>query len=456
MERRRETTEVYLSGFLFFFKKNSKEGGKMVGKKSFFSSHWLSRLDEYTLPPHMLFGFDSIAKAGGVAKKISKNEDVIVVTDKALMNIGLVDDLLLSLKESGFKVDIYAPDAIEPTIDQVHKVIEEASKKDYGLVIGIGGGSSLDRAKMAACFGGSQEKIEDYLAPSTKPIESSKPKMLIPTTSGTGSEVSNTAVVIVPEKYVGTAKTWITGDPVLAESAIIDPSLMMKLPPTVTANTGFDALSHCAEGVISKQANPFSDALALEGIRLTTKNLRAAYHEVENPEARWNMALAAALGGMVISFGWVAGPATLGHAASEGISPKYNIPHGAACAVLLPYVYWFNLPNDYTQRKLSLIADAMGVDTCKMSTRKAAEAAIEATFNLMEDLDISTDLKSYGMKKEDIPIISQYILERSEKMYSMSAYNPKRASLENLENFFEVAYEGRERVEQLLSKRNWK
>ncbi len=428
----------------------------MSGKADVFFNHWLSRIDDYRLPPRMKFGFGAVEEAGNLAKEIAKNKNAIVITDEALVNLGLVEELLSSLEQNGFKVDVYAPKAIEPTLDQVHKVIDETSKKNYGIVVGIGGGSSLDRAKMAACFASKKEKIDAYLAPSQKIIRSSKPKLLIPTTSGTGSEVSNTAVVIVPNDEVESTKTWITGDVVLAEAAVIDPSLTMKLPPTVTANTGFDAISHCAEGVISKQANPFSDALALEGIRLAAENLRAAYHEIENPQARWNMALAAAIGGMVISFGWVAGPATLGHAASEGISPKYGIPHGAACAVLLPYVYWFNLPNDYTVQKLALIAEAMGVDTCKMTKRRAAEAAIEETFNLMEDLNMPTDLKSYGMKKKDIPVLAKYILKRSEEMYSMSAYNPKRATLENLEEFFEVAYEGREALENSLSKRSRK
>ncbi len=425
-------------------------------EEALFLSHWLSRNDEYRLPSKMLFGMNTIEKSGEVAQEIAKNKSAIVITDKALYDLGLINKLLDSLKSHGFEVDVYAPEAIEPTLDQVHKVIEETSKKDYGLIVGIGGGSSLDRAKMAACFAGRQEKIDDYLAPSTRALPPSKPKILIPTTSGTGSEVSNTAVVIVPQEYIGTAKTWITGDPVLAEYAVIDPSLMINLPPRVTANTGFDALSHCAEGVISKQANPFSDALALQGIKLMAENIRAAYHEGTNLEARWNMAMSATLGGIVISFPWVAGPATLGHAASEGISPKYNIPHGAACGVLLPYVYWFNLPSDYGKKKLALIAEAMGVDTSHMSTERAAQAAILATFDLMEDVDMPTDLKSYGMKKEDIPMVSKYILERAEKMYSMSAYNPRRATLKNLEEFFEVAYEGREALEKRLGSRHWK
>ncbi|MGC8544908.1 MAG: iron-containing alcohol dehydrogenase [Athalassotoga sp.] len=424
--------------------------------KDVFLNYWLNRSDEYGLPPRILFGFNTIDKAGEVSKQISKNKEVLIVTDKFLLSTGFIDQLSSSLEKNNLNFKIYASDVAEPTKEQVNSVIKEASEKDYGLVIGIGGGSSLDRAKIAACFGGFEDRAEDYFAPSTKILTHSKPKLLIPTTAGTGSEVSNTAVVIIPENYVGSAKTWITGKMILADAAILDPSLMINLPQRVTANTGIDALSHCAEGVISKQANPFSDGLAIEGIKLVAENIRMAYHQGENLEARWNMSMAAMLGGIVISFPWIGGPATLGHAASEGISPKYNIPHGAACGVLLPYVYWFNLKSSYAERKLSVISEAMGVDTCKMSDQKAAESAIWSTFDLLEDLDMSTNLKSYGMKEEDIPVIAKYIFERSERMYAMSGYNPRKATLENMEEFFYAAYEGREYLEKDLSKKHWR
>lgn len=416
--------------------------------KDIFATYWLNRKDDYRLPPRILFGFGAIEQSGDVAQQLSRNKDVMIVTDKFLLNSGVIDQLSNVLESHDLSVDVYAAEAAEPSIDQVSVVVNEASKKDYGLIVGIGGGSSLDRAKIAACFAGTQEKMEEYLAPSTKPLSNSKPKLLIPTTAGTGSEASNTAVVIVPEKDIGTAKTWITSSAMLAEAAIVDPALMIGLPPKTTANTGMDALSHCAEGVISKQANPFSDSMALQGIKLVSENLRTAYHQGDSLEARWNMAMAATIGGVVISFPWVSGPATLGHAASEGISPKYNVPHGAACGVLLPYVYWFNLSSPYAQKKLSLIADAMGVDIYRMSQREAAEAAITATFDLLEELDMPTDLKSFGMKEEDIPLVSKYILERSESMYAMSAFNPRKANLDNMQEFFHVAYEGRESLEK--------
>jgi len=422
--------------------------------KEIFSKHWLSRICEFRMPPNVLFGFDATEKCGEMATQISLNRDAIVITDKFLVESGLVDQVLNSLELNNFTVEVYATEVAEPSIKQVKKVINEASKKDFGIVVGVGGGSSLDRAKIAACFGGTSDHFQDYLAPSNKLLTHSKPKLLLPTTSGTGSEASNTAVVTTAEGYIGSAKTWVTGDKVRAEAVIVDPALTIGLPPKTTASTGMDALSHCAEGVISKQANPLSDALALQGVKLVFENLRTAYQEGEDLEARWNMAMAAMLGGVVISFPGVAGPATLGHAASEGISPKYSMPHGAACGVLLPYVFWFNLSSAYGQKKLAIMAELMGIETNKMSEARSAELTIRKTFDLLEDLEIPSDLKNFGMKEEDIPVVAKYILERSETMYSMSAFNPRKASIGNLEEFFYVAYEGRECLEKLISKRN--
>jgi alcohol dehydrogenase len=156
--------------------------------------------------------------------------------------------------------------------------------------------------------------------------------------------------------------------------------------------------------------------------------------------------MAASIGGLVISYPWVAGPATLGHCASEGISAKYNIPHGEACGVLLPFVYWFNQPDAYGQKKLAKIAEAMGEDVFGLSAKEAAQQAVTATFDLLEDIDLPTDLKHYDIPKKDIRALSEYVLQRAEEMYSMSQYNPRKATLENLTEFFERAIEGRESI----------
>jgi len=409
--------------------------------------HWLNRVDEYPQIPRLHFGLDAINQLGGLAVELADNKDCIIITDGALAKIGLVEEPRRILKARGFSVDVHEAESMEPHLDEVRSLIERLRGKQYGLVVGIGGGAAMDRAKIAATMAKSPGDLEEYVCPSTKSPGESTPTILIPTTSGTGSECSNTAVVIVPQKEMESIKTWITGDQVLADAAIIDPTLTVSLPPRITAGSGMDAMSHSAEAVLSIQANPFSDAIALQAVELVSENLRTAYHHGDNIEARWNMALAAAIGGMVISYPWVAGPATLGHVVSEGISAKYGVPHGEACGVLLPFVYWYNLPDRYGTQKLAAIAKAMGHDVRGLEPRQAAHRAISATFDLLEDIGLPTSLKDYGIAHEDIPMLSKYVLQRGEEMYHMSQYNPVKATLQNLQSFFEKALQGRGAVE---------
>ncbi len=418
----------------------------MTGLNQVFKNHWLSRIDEYRHTPRVVFGVGAVNKVGGIAKEIAKNTKAIINTDKTLQKIGVIEGAKKSLEEAGFTIDVYGLEAKEPVIEEVKKAIDAAKGKDYGLVVGIGGGAAMDKAKMVAVMLETPGELEEYLCPKDKPLKGAIPKILIPTTSGTGSECSNTAVVIIQEKSIGSMKTWITGAPVLADAAVIDPSLIVGLPPRMTAGSGMDAMSHTAEAVLSLQANPFSDAIALKAVELVSQNLRTAYHQGHNIEARWNMALAASIGGIVISYPWVAGPATLAHVASEGISARYNIPHGEACGVLLPFVYWYNLPDAYAKKKLAKIAEAMSEEAHYLSIEEAAQEAITATFDLLEDVDLPTNLKDYDISKKDIPIISEYILERAEEMYSMSQYNPRKATLENIKEFFIKALKGRESI----------
>jgi len=410
-----------------------------------FEGHWLSRIDEYRHTPRVNFGIGAVDKVGELAKEIAKNTRCIIITDKLLRKIGLTERPKKSLENAGFTVDVYESEAREPELEEVKKVISVVKEKDYGLVVGIGGGAVMDNAKIAAVMSKVSGKIEEYVCPSTKCLTGSIPKILISTTSGTGSECSNTAVVIVPDN-IGSIKTWITGDAVLADAAVIDPSLTLELPPRVTAGSGMDAMSHTAEAVLSLQANPFSDALSLKAVELVSQNLRTAYHQGNNLEARWNMSLASSIGGTIISYPWVAGPAVLCHVASEGISAKYGIPHGEACGVLLPYVYWYNLPDAYARKKLIKIAEAMGEDVFGLDAKEAAQKAVTATFDLLKDVDLPVSLEAYNISEKDVPAISEYILNRAEEMYSMSQYNPRKATLENIKEFFGKALKGRESI----------
>ncbi|MEE9521044.1 MAG: iron-containing alcohol dehydrogenase [Dehalococcoidales bacterium] len=415
----------------------------MTGFNQIFESHWLSRIDEYRHTPRVVFGIGAVNKLGEIAKEVAKNTSALIITDKALEKIGVIEGPKKSLEDAGFTIDVYGSEAKEPAVGEIKKAIGIVKGKDYGLVVGIGGGAAMDTAKAGAVMSETPGEVEEYLCPSTKPLTGTKPKILIPTTSGTGSECNVFAVVIAPEKRMGSMKTWIAGNLVMADAAVVDPSLTIGLPPRITAGSGMDAMSHTGEGVLSLQANPFSDALALKAIELISQNLRTAYHHGNNIEARWNMSLAASIGGTVIGYDWVAGPAMLGHCASEGLAAKYNIPHGEACGVLLPFVYWFNLPDTYARKKLARIAKAMGEDVTGLSAKAAAEKAITATFDLLEDIGLPTDLRHYDVPEKDIPSISEYMLGRAEELYAMSQYSPRKLDLENLKEFFGKVIEGR-------------
>jgi alcohol dehydrogenase class IV len=261
------------------------------------------------------------------------------------------------------------------------------------------------------------------------------PKLLIPTSSGTGSEASNT-LVIMEKKY----KTWITDAKVLAEVALVDPALTVSMPQRITANTGMDALSHVVEGLISTMANPLSDALAIQATYLVAGYLRRAYHNGDDLEARWAMSMAAMIGGWIIGFPWIGGPANLGHCIAEAMGPKYNIPHGLACALSLLGTLKFNLPA--ITEKLAIVARSMGSEVQDLSVQEAAQKSVLAVKELMEDLDMPTSLKELKVPKEDLPQFADYILKERQYMYDLPHYNPRKLTKQNLNKLLEDMWEG--------------
>ncbi len=356
----------------------------MTGLNQVFESHWLSRVEEYSFPSKICFGTGAANKVGELAKGIAKNMNAVIITDKVLVKLGTIDAPKKSLKEAGFKVDVCDSESAEPVIEEAKRIIDIVRGKDYGVVIGIGGGSAMDKSKLAAVMAITPGDVEEYLLPSEKPLKGALPKIMIPTTSGTGSECSNFAVVSTPHKEQGSVKNFIGANEAMADVAIVDPSLVAGLPP----------------------------------------------------QARGNIALAASMGGMVITAPGVAGPATLGHVASESMPSRYGAPHGEVCGVLLPFVYWFNLLNAYGRKKAARIAAAMGEDIAGLSDEASAKKAITTTFNLLEDIGLPTSLKDYNIPKSDIPSISDFVLSRAESLYRMADFNPVKANSKNLTEFF--------------------
>lgn len=406
----------------------------------------VNRVEEFGLIRNIVFGVGAADKLGEVAKGIAKNSNAIIVTDEKLAKIGVINSPKKSLEDAGFSIDVCESPATEPMIGEVKKVIDAVRGKDYGVVVGIGGGSAMDRAKSAAIMAVTPGNLEEYLLPSEKPVAGALPKIMMPTTSGTGSECSAGLVVIVPDKEQGKVKTFMMGDHCFADVAVVDPSLVVGCPPRLTAGSGMDAMAHTAEGVICLHANPFSDALALKAVALVVQNLGTAVKQGNNLEARWNMSWAASMGGMVCTFPWIGGPATLAHVVSEAISAKYGFPHGESCGILLPFTFWFNLPDPYAQAKLAKIAEAMGEDIAGLDGKRAAEKAVTATFNLLEDVGLPSSMKEYNIPKNDIPSLTDFVLDRAENLYGMADFMPVKANSANVKKFLEKTLEGRESI----------
>lgn len=250
------------------------------------------------------------------------------------------------------------------------------------------------------------------------------PTLMLPTTAGTGSEVTPNAIVTLPEEEL---KVGIVSSKLIPSCVILDPELTVKLPPSITAATGMDAFIHALECFISKKANPFSDTFALKAISLIYKSIRKAYTDGEDLEARHDMLLGALFGGMCIAS---SGTAAV-HALAYPLGGKYKIPHGVANAMLLPYVMEYNM--EAVEEKLAIVASAMELDIVGLSEKEAAGKVVEEIYVLTKDLNIPSDLKQFGVLAEDVELIS----EMASKVTRLLDNNPRKLSREDIRDIYQ-------------------
>ena len=319
---------------------------------------------------------------------------VLVVTDKGVREAGILEKVTDKLDGSNVSFDVYDGVKSDPDLSKAKEVAEKTRSGNYDAVVGLGGGSSMDMAKIASLSASNPGRIEDYIG-----VERVKYKGLplycIPTTAGTGSEVTRVAVVTV-----GKIKRAIIGSKIVPDVALVDPALTVTMPPKVTAVSGLDALSHAVEAILSLNANPMTITLGLEAVRLISENLRTAYYDGRNVEARYHMSLAATMAGLSFN-----GPGLVhGHSIAQTFGPLYGVPHGISCAMTLPYIMDFYLPA--VPERLAWIAEAMGEDVYGLTPREAGRSAVEAVYELCVDLDVPS-LRDVGVKKEEIPELAE-------------------------------------------------
>jgi alcohol dehydrogenase class IV len=399
----------------------------------------LSRLSlVFDQPRRIIFGPDAVNQAGGEASRLG-GKNALLLTDENVEKVGLSGRVKEAIEKSAVRVDVYDKIAFEPTMDSVQKAVQTArDAKGYDLVVGVGGGSVLDTAKMVANMLTNPGDPAYYLTPTEDRFRKpSIPKILIPTTAGTGSEVSNYSVVIEKETMY---KTWAASSNLFADVAIVDPALMVTCPPRVTAGCSFDVAGHNIEGLISAESTPVSDGLAMEAVKLLFRHARRAYNKPDDIEARSGMAMASMLGGVVIAFPWIGGPAILGHCLAEAFGPKYGVPHGVAVGLALPYILDFNLPA--CRDKVVSFAPALGIKTNGESAKAVADRVPQALLELMRDIELPTALKQVNFPRGDLDSFAEYIFKQRQHVYGLPRYNPRRLTLENTTKLLHDMYEG--------------
>jgi len=379
------------------------------------------------LPKRVIFGEGIVGNIGAEAKGLGAKK-ALVVTDETMRKTGLLEKVEKPLKEV-VEVDVFDKVESEPTLAAAETVAEAAKAAKYDLIVGVGGGSVLDMAKVASAAASNPEQgVSDFLG-ANKIANPSVPKILVPTTAGTGAEATPFTLVIVEGKKKAIASPYNIADVVL-----ISPSFTVTMPPKVTASTGMDALSHAIEAFLSLGSNPLTDSFALEAIRKIADNLEVAYSHGDNLDARLKMSLAAMLGGMAFGNAGV----IAGHAAAHTFGAKYKIPHGVSAALALPYIMEYNAREPAVREKLVKVAREMGEDISKLTEEEAASRAVARVKNLLKKLELPTRLADLDVPEDALPELAEAMSK--EKGYI--ARNPRKIEHEEVVNMFERMWSG--------------
>ncbi|MBI5603271.1 MAG: iron-containing alcohol dehydrogenase [Deltaproteobacteria bacterium] len=336
---------------------------------------------------------------------------ILMITDQGVWDAGLIEKPKEILESAGYGVEIIHQTPPEPAVDQVKAIFREAQEQGGQMIIGIGGGSVMDVAKLVSVLLTNDLSLEQLIG-GAEITRQGLPTLMVPTTAGTGSEVTQNAIVLVPEEQV---KVGIVSSKLVPEVVILDPLLTVKLPPAITAATGMDALAHAIECYISKKANPFSDTFALKTVSLISKGLRRAYKNGQDIEAREEMLLGALFGGLCIATSGT----TAVHALAYPLGGRYRIPHGLSNAVLLPHVMKFNL--DATEDRFKDLALAMGLPVSGLASRQAAERMIENLYALNADLNIPAGITDWGVTEADL----EELVESASRVTRLLDNNPR-------------------------------
>ena len=349
---------------------------------------------------------------------------VLLVTDPGVKNAGLLDSIYTSLEQAGIRYDEIADVKPNPRSEDVNRAAQLYRGKGIDGVLAVGGGSAMDAAKAISVLLTHDGIVEDYegafaLKNAVLPI------VAIPSTAGTGSEVTFFSVITDTRRQFKMSLLDYRIGPVLA---LLDSDITATLPPHIAAATGMDALTHAIEAYTGKPANPISDGLALHAIRLIAQHLKPAVQEPDNREAREQMLIASLIAGMAFGNADIASV----HCISEAIGGMYDTPHGIGNAIFLPFVFSHN--RDADLRRHADVAYALGIDP-NLSAVDAAQAGVDQLFRMNRELGIPRFADVAGVREEDFTAIAQ-----KSKSNISDASNIKDMTVESYLDVIRAAY----------------
>jgi len=344
----------------------------------------MSQTRQFRAPPVISTGPGAAKEAGAHARRLGKK--ALIVTDSNLEKIGLLADVKASLDAAGVGYAVYDRVVMEPVVEYVDDGLRAFREAGADVVVAVGGGSPIDTGKAIASLSRNPGEISDYMG-ANRIAKPSAPLIAIPTTAGTGSEVTPFTIITNTATDV---KMLISSPHLLPAVALVDPLMTLKMPRGITAATGLDALTHAIEAYVSVKAQPLTDTFALQAVRLISGNLRRAWSHPDDLEARSSVLMGALQAGLAFANSSVA----LVHGMARPIGAYFHVAHGVSNAVLLPTVIEFSVPGD--PRRYADIAEAMGEETGGLSTADAAQRTVDAVKRLNADLQIPS-LRGLGI-----------------------------------------------------------
>ena len=379
---------------------------------------------DFTLPTTIRYGAGSLNLLGEELKKLEANR-IMIITDKGIVRSGLLGRLEGILKSEGYEYLVFDEIEANPKDYNVEECAKAIRDNKVDTLVAFGGGSPMDAAKGAAVVSRQGGRIRDYQG-KDKIGKDCMPLITIPTTSGTGSEVTFSSVITDTERNF---KFTVKSPHIAAKVAILDPELTISVPPLITAATGIDALTHAIEGYTVNCTEPLAEAFGLYAVEYIASSISRAVSDGEDLEARDKMMMGSLMGGLSFSHSDVASV----HCMAEALGSLYDAPHGLCNSILLPYVMEYNLPE--CEHKYARIARAMGIRD--NDDKIAAEKGIEYIRNLSEEIGLP-GLSSLDIDPKDFERLAEMSVENGS-----NASNPRKMDKSTYTQLFRIAYEDR-------------